>query len=666
MKINTPKLTYLLGLFFLMHSSVLIAQNRSIEALETDLEQTDNDSIKIRLLQQLTFKTINQDVEKSIVYIKKGIQLSQKKLNYKNLAGFHLEYSRYLSSTNTIDSAIVIIKKAASYLSNVSSLRVHLSVSTQYAKLLQQKGDLSGATKKYIEALEIAEKEQLKEAMAACYIGLNSLLQSQKMYTEAIQYIRKCAGICDDLRPHRISYCKSIVYGNLANFYFKQQQFDSTLYYGLKAIQSKEKIQNLRDLHLSYNIVANAYMKKKDTSNAIQFYNKSLRTTTKMKDIPGTGETLSLMGKIYLKRKNIKALDTIIAQLDSIMPKVQVPHAWINYLQLKRNYFELKENYKDALASLKDQFNMVDSIRKKKNAALIASLETQYETNKYKLEKELTEKQLLLSNERVFQNKRNFIGVAFFSLLITLLLLYILSRLKIIRQQKIALDKAYEQLEIQKQNEVALLNLKALQAQMNPHFMFNALNSIQDLVLMKDIKNSTIYLGKFSALIRKILLSSKQQFIPLDKELEILKLYLDLEKLRFGDQLTITFDCQISAEQQPNIYLPAMFIQPYIENAIKHGLFHKVGTKKLLVEFSIRKHFLVCIIEDNGIGQAKANEIKEKMAHLHTGFSTEAIQHRVQFLNQTLNKDIQIQTQDLIEQELPIGTRVILHFPISE
>lgn len=651
-------------LFFTQNHSIT-AQDRVLDSLEIVLNKSSNDSIKLEVLKKLTNRIVNRKPSKGIVYILEGIRLAEKHQNHYYLAGFYMHYSNYLSFTNTLDSAIFMIEKAASYLPHISDVTTHLTLLTEHATLLKDKGDFSGATKKYLQALKIAKKEQLPEVLVSCYIGLSNLFYSQKMYVEAIEYNQKCAGICDDLKPHRVPLCFGLVYSNLSSFFLKQQQVDSAIHYGLKAIQVKEQVNNIRGLSYSYNAVANSYLKKKDTIRAIHFFEKALTTTKKIKDINSLSQTLSLISKIYVARKDLPQLNKIIIELDSIIPEIQNPLFLINYFQIKRSYFELKKDYKNALFFVKKQIEIVDSTRKKSNATLIASLETKYRTDQHQLEKELAQKELLLSDEKAIQNKRNLIGVSIFSLSIILLLLYILSRLNIIRQQKIALNKAYDQLEQQKQNEVALLNLKALQAQMNPHFLFNALNSIQDLVLLKDIRNSTIYLGKFSALIRKILLSSKDQFISLDQELEILRLYLDLEKLRFGNQFEIKFNCDIPNENQSDILLPAMFIQPYIENAIKHGLFHKEGLKKLLVDFKLSDNFLTCIIEDNGIGQEKANNIKVKTLHLHTGFSTEAIQDRVKYLNQSLNKKIIIKTEDLMEHKFPIGTRVTLRFPLA-
>lgn len=654
-----------LFLFYLLIilSGNLAAQNK-IDSLEKLLTQNPNDSIRLGLLKDLTNRVHLNDPSKYITYIQQGIELSKKVEDYDHLGGFYMHYSKYLAQSNSIDSALNIIETAILLKPKTKKLQNRIALDITHAQLLEQKGDFSNATKKYLIALKIAEKEQYTDGLVGCYNGLSGVFLSQKMYDKAIEYNKKCAGVCDELQPHRTPFCFATTYSNLGIFYLKKKQIDSALHYTLLAIEKKKAIKHINGLYHSYFIGAICYLKKKDTTRAIQFYEESLSYSQRTNNIKGLSQSLLALGKIYITQKNIKALPSIFTQLDSIMPNIQESYIQVNYFQVKSNYLELKKDYKSALELVKNQFNMVDSIRKEKNTTLIASLETKYETQKHKLEKELAQKELLLSDEKAAQHKRNLIGVSIFSLLIVLLLLYIISRWSIIKQQKTALNKAYNQLELQKQNEVALLNLKALQAQMNPHFLFNALNSIQDLVLMKDIKNSTIYLGKFSALIRKILLSSKEQFISLDQELDILKLYLDLEKLRFGNQLEITFNSNVLAEDQNKIQLPAMFIQPYIENAIKHGLFHKKGLKKLLVEFNQSKDSLTCIIEDNGIGQVEANKMKEKTLHLHTGFSTEAIKYRIQFLNQTLNKKISVETEDLMDGQNAVGTRVTLLFAI--
>ncbi len=162
-------------------------------------------------------------------------------------------------------------------------------------------------------------------------------------------------------------------------------------------------------------------------------------------------------------------------------------------------------------------------------------------------------------------------GVAML-LLISIGLLINYKRLKTIRKQKEELDEAYHELELSKNDKILASNLKALQAQMNPHFIFNALNSIQTLVLQGNVDSSYDYINKFATLIRETLNSSEQEYISLKKEIETLETYLKLEKLRFRED----FDFEINYPTEiPEREIPPMLIQPFIENAVKHGLFHK-------------------------------------------------------------------------------------------
>ncbi len=208
--------------------------------------------------------------------------------------------------------------------------------------------------------------------------------------------------------------------------------------------------------------------------------------------------------------------------------------------------------------------------------------------------------------------------------------------------------------------------LTALKAQMNPHFVFNALNSIQDFVLRNDIKNANRYLGRFSELMRKVLDASGKESIPLQQEIDILALYLDLEKLRFGAQFTYSLDTdqEIDAAE---IYIPAMIIQPFIENAIKHGLLHKEGPKQLSVHFRQQHNedaHIICSIEDNGIGRKRAIEIKQRSADIRSnGFAIKATEKRLDLLNSYYKEKIGVKIIDLFENGIASGTLVELLIP---
>lgn len=219
---------------------------------------------------------------------------------------------------------------------------------------------------------------------------------------------------------------------------------------------------------------------------------------------------------------------------------------------------------------------------------------------------------------------------------------------------------------MQMERQLSASQLTALKAQMNPHFMYNALNSIQDLILTNDVRNANLYLNKFSTLMRRILKASDNDEILLEEESAILQLYLDLEKLRFGDDFSYEFimDAQIKPDCT---YIASMIIQPFIENAVKHGLLHKKGEKKLSISFKKEKEgLLLCSIIDNGVGRKRAAEIKERGKMQHQSFATKATEKRLEILNNSSKTDkIGLEIIDLYEQDgiQALGTKVLLRIP---
>lgn len=212
--------------------------------------------------------------------------------------------------------------------------------------------------------------------------------------------------------------------------------------------------------------------------------------------------------------------------------------------------------------------------------------------------------------------------------------------------------------------------LQSLRSQMNPHFVFNALNTLQKLILTNEKQAAGEYLGRFSDLMRKFLSMSDQDSITVSDEIEALNLYLEIEKARLNGE----FEYQIVATgldlSNPvmtgqalsllETEIPTMLIQPLVENAVKHGLLHKVGQKKLEIRFVRNRDELEVVIEDNGVGRKKAAEINEKREG-HRSFGLQAIENRIQLLNQKKSGTASIVIEDLYDKTgEPTGTLVKL------
>ena len=200
--------------------------------------------------------------------------------------------------------------------------------------------------------------------------------------------------------------------------------------------------------------------------------------------------------------------------------------------------------------------------------------------------------------------------------------------------------------------------LTALRSQMNPHFIFNSLNSIQDLILREETEASYDYIVLFSELVRSTLNFSNQNFVSMKEEFEFLKVYLKLEKLRFGDEFTYS----VNLPEKLELELPSMLIQPFIENALLHGLLHKKGSKSLNITFNLEQS-LRCVITDNGVGRAKSKAIKERQGGNHQSFALESIEKRLAILQEKYDYKVGYAIHDLYDRGESAGTKVEIDMP---
>ncbi len=205
--------------------------------------------------------------------------------------------------------------------------------------------------------------------------------------------------------------------------------------------------------------------------------------------------------------------------------------------------------------------------------------------------------------------------------------------------------------------------LSGIKSQMNPHFIFNALNTIQSYIYLNDKKSAADYLVQFSELTRLILEMSNKEKVTLYEELKALKLYLDLEKMRFEDDFN--FELSKNELDQDALLIPSMLIQPYVENAIKHGLLHKKGAKRLKINFELKQNVLLVNIEDNGIGIEASKQLQAFRGKKHESFATQANQKRFELLNQASLYNIGVTIINLENtMQQSIGTKVTLSIPV--
>ncbi|HYV94113.1 MAG TPA: two-component regulator propeller domain-containing protein [Chitinophagales bacterium] len=213
---------------------------------------------------------------------------------------------------------------------------------------------------------------------------------------------------------------------------------------------------------------------------------------------------------------------------------------------------------------------------------------------------------------------------------------------------------------------IAEIRMTALRSQMNPHFIFNSLNSIQHFITTKEKEEALNYLSKFSKLIRQILENSRENTVSIANELQLLQLYVQLEQLRFSNKFTyhLHTDEELDIE---NTEIPPLLIQPYVENAILHGLVSKNGNGELNLSFEKKNGALICKVEDNGIGRKQSAMLLEKKESKHKSLGIKVTNERMENLSTLLDYKTEVVIEDLYdEQQKAAGTRVTITIPVKE
>lgn len=337
------------------------------------------------------------------------------------------------------------------------------------------------------------------------------------------------------------------------------------------------------------------------------------------------------------------------------------PNLLYGYELLSKIFYQLGKT-ESAYQYLRKYINLKDSIQ---------THQFLWKLNNYKkvTEDERKTSQIILLNKDNQLKEQKLKQEAFVKKsLITGLILMLLMGIFIFRIQSLKRKNALEkqQLENEKkqaelQQRATELEMQALRAQMNPHFIFNCLSSINKFILKNDSDAASDYLTRFSRLIRLSLTNSQLSLIPLSDELEMLRLYLDMERLRFSETFSYNIIYENTIEPE-TIYMPPMLLQPFCENAIWHGLMHKEGQGKLDIMMSILNGELQCIIADNGIGRAKAAELKSKTGARQKSFGLKITTERLALFNNEKAVHSFYNTEDMLNEKGNIaGTKVILN-----
>lgn len=613
--------------FFSSAAQYIKRDSTSVDSLkQVYLSYPKEDSIKINHLVNYLFSNEVKLSTYDSTLIAKTLPLSEKLGFTKGTISLYEMYARYFNQKSNYSETIRWALKGDSLASLAEDKIRLLRIKSLIIEVAFTQRDFPAALKKAEEILELVRFEPRSVDFARHYFMLGKCYGANKMYDQALAAYQEAKNISleFDFAPG-ISISES----SIADTYISLKEYKKALPLLLKNHQLFEPEGVSTNLAASHATLSRCYLGLKKNQKALNHAKLALSFYQKLNFNAYLKDTYLHVGKAYLVNGDIE----------------------------------------NSSAYIDSAFMIVDSINNLERISTIESLKTKYKTNQIAKEKELAlAKNDILEKEKIQDKKekeasRKIITITIISLIILAgLLWFAINRWLLSRKQKKELDIAYEKLEEQKELELAASNLKAIKSQMNPHFIFNSINSIQDSILQQDTLKSYDHLVVFSKLVRTVLDHSEKEFIPLSEEVSFLNTYLGIEKVRFDNE----FDFEIKNEiESESLLIPSLILQPFAENAIKHGLLHKPGKKLLHIYISQRdNHSVYCEIKDNGIGLESAKKLNKTRSN-HRSFSTNAIKKRLELLsNHTKQKasfEIESIVNDLGDTE---GTlvKVILPF----
>jgi len=421
-------------------------------------------------------------------------------------------------------------------------------------------------------------------------------------------YLRRALQLDSTSQMTRISFAETLLMKN---------QYDSALKIFLEPLEHFRKENDQWDLMRVLLDAAKTYEKKNENKTALQYALENFSIAKKAGAKQYMLESYLLLSRLYNHLQMNDSAYFFLQQFTLLKESI-----------LNNQFLFKLSNYKKEAAF-------------KKQIEQLAVLDKENKIKEDKLKQEALLKWILIG-----------------CLLIVTLSGFIIYKNLALKRKNEKLENRHKQAELQQ--HVTELEMQALRAQMNPHFIFNCLSSINRFILKNETEAASNYLTKFSRLIRMVLNNSKRPFISLEDELEMLSLYLDMEKLRFKDSFdySITFTNSID---DGNVFVPPLLLQPFVENAIWHGLMHKEGHGHLEIELSIDKKILTCAITDNGVGRNKATELKSKSAEKQKSMGLQITTERLALLNKDHDEPTFFNIEDITDNKgKPAGTRVVL------
>lgn len=637
-----------------------------------------------------------------------GLLVSKKVGDKTNEARAYNGIGNIFKDEGNYEEALINYSASKKIYESINDRKSIATIYNNIGVIYEYKGNYFEALKNYDPALKIREEIGDKEGISASYNNLGNIYYrlgnqagAQKNYLASLK-------ICEEIGNKN---GVATAYNNIGSVYIFFHNYPSALKYQLASLKIKDEIGDKQGMAMSYNSIGIIYQYQKNYQEAIKSYSKSLQLSQEIGNKAGVAQAFNSMGAILQEEKNYPAALKnyfgslkISVELDD-QEHIGISNQYIGSIYmlmgdfiLSRQYLEnalkisksinLKENtletylwlsrldssmaaftftpsknktehWRNAYENYKQYSAIADSLLNESKIEEITRNKLNYEfekkeiANKAEQDKKDSSAKAELEKQKLWRN-----SIAGGSAIL------LLSSIFIFHYYKRNRDSEEKRKEISNSLLISETEMKALQAQMNPHFIFNALNSIRNFLANHKSDETDTYIKKFQELMRFVLENSTSQEVPLIDDLSALRSYMEFERLRLEHPFTFEINVDDKIDQE-NIMIPPLILQPFVENAIWHGLQPKQEPGFIKINISMINDMITCIVEDNGVGRDLNKQVSEPMVIKKKSLGMKITEQRLKIYSSYKNVKAWFQIVDLFNPEQkPTGTRVELYLPL--
>ncbi|WP_161499216.1 tetratricopeptide repeat-containing sensor histidine kinase [Flavipsychrobacter stenotrophus] len=619
------------------------AQNK--DSLLHQLKLAKHDTQKIYILRSITAlsddTTIRRYFDDGIALCQKGIAdgLKPQELYLAGLATIYGNMGSYYKHRSEYANALDVYKKAEELSDQLHDKRFKSIMLNDIAILYDDMGNMRQSLETSYKDLQLQEELNDSLGMAYTYNNIAHIFIELKDDKNALEYYTKSLKMFDVLKHKK---GMAMIMCNMGTYYSSCGDGKTALIYYGKSLELYRQMKDTYSVGEVLSCCGFELDKQGQVDSALAYFNQALLIAKELNVKENMAYAYRAMAKIFLKKGNAPQAQEYALLSLQISKQLENLRDIQNAAKMLKEIYLQKGNYKDAYAMHDLEITIRDSTVNEANYKDAINKKLQYDFDKRELE-------LTLGNEKKIWEK----NVLIFASLLAALLVSVGSFFYT-RHSK--LKNRLETMELEQQQ---------YRAQMNPHFIFNCLHSIQHYILHNDVISANKYLSEFASLMRTTMEHNQLQTIALQQEIDYLNSYLSLEQMRFENKFTYQINCSADVDISVLQVLPTI-IQPFAENAIVHGLCYLENGGRLLVSFTKVDDRLVCTVDDNGIGRRASKQIKARSGKTHVSQGMELVKKRLALASSLHKTTFSAEVIDKTDADgKALGTLVILKFPLE-